>query len=130
MSQANALLSAQTADYGALLEATRALLAGSLDHAAVEDYRAHRGAWMARVAEREPRLMAALANEAPAEAVSAFRAVLEALVAAERDLAERARAERDGLAEELARMAAGRRALAGYRVPRGSEPVRAVSHRV
>jgi hypothetical protein len=130
MSQAHTLLTAQTADYQALLEDTRALLAGSLEAEAIQAFRARRDARVAAIAARTPDLMAALADGAPAEAVAAYRAVLEALVAAERALAERAAAERDGLGAELARMAAGRRALAGYHPPRTSEPVRAVSHRV
>lgn len=130
MPEATELLNAQTADYGGLLAATRDLLAGPLDAPRLDAYRAARAACLARTGPREDALLAALSRSAPAEAVAAYRGVLEALVDAERGLAERAAAERAGLAEELAALAAGRRALAGYRSPRGREAARAVSRHV
>jgi len=130
MPQATSLLHAQAADYGALLAATRDLLAGPLDDPALAAYRAARERCLARTGEREPALMAALAASAPADAVAAYRRVLEDLVACERRLAERAATEQAGLGEQLAGLAAGRRALAGYRSPRGGEPARAVSRHV
>jgi predicted aminopeptidase len=134
MPQATELLNAQTADFQGLLAATRDLLAGPLDGPRVDAYRAARAACLDRTGPRESGLLAALAESsdpsAPAGAVAAYREVLEALVAEERRLAERAAAERDGLAQELAGLAAGRRALAGYRSPRGWADPRAVSRHV
>jgi hypothetical protein len=130
MPQATQLLNAQTADFQGLLGATRDLLDGPLDGPRVDAYRAARAACLERTGPREADLLAALADSAPAEAVAAYRGVLEALVAEERRLAERAAAERAGLAQELAGLAAGRRALAGYRSPRGWADPRAVSRHV
>lgn len=135
MPQATELLHAQTADYRGLLEATRDLLAGPLDTPRVDAYRAARATCLDRTGRREDDLLAALAAKpvgtpAPAQAVSAYREVLEDLVACERELAERAATARAGLAEELAGLAAGRRALAGYRSPRGWDAARAVSRHV
>jgi hypothetical protein len=130
MPHATALLAAQAADYGTLLAATRDLLAGPLDAASLDRYRAVRAACLDGTGAREEALLAALATSAPADAVSAYRRVLEDLVAAERALAERAAAEQAALGGELAALAAGRRALAGYRSPRGAEPARALSRHV
>jgi hypothetical protein len=130
MPQAPPLLHAQTADYGALLAATRDLLAGPLDAPHLAAYRAARAACLACTGEREAALLAALGQSAPADAVAAYRRVLEDLVACERELAERAASEQAGLSEELAGLAAGRRALAGYRSPRGWDGARAVSRHV
>jgi|GEM_PF-2327486 len=144
MPSAAALIDAQRADYAGLLAAVRALLEtpgdapgnggdGPLTPEALTAYGAARAACVARTGPRESDLAAALAQNAhaaSADAVACYREVLEALVAAEAELARRAGAVQAGLRDELARMAEGRRALEGYRLPRAATPARAVSQRV
>lgn len=120
---------AQRDDYAALLAATRALLAGTLEERAVTAFRAERDAVLKRTARREPRVVAAL--EAPGDAALAaeYRTVLEDLTRAERELSLRAARERDTLGRELADMVHGRRALSGYRSPGPGTP-QAVSRHI
>lgn len=125
-------IQAQTDDYAALLAATRRLAEGPLAPEAVAAYRAERARLLERVGARDPevnRALAAPATDALARAAGVYRETLEALVAAERDLAGRAGAERDALGRELSAIAHGRRALDGYRSP-GTGPARAVSRHV
>jgi hypothetical protein len=132
MSDPLAPIRAQRDDYAALLGATRELLAADLAPAAVGAYRAERVARLDRTGRREARVLAAL-NGPPSPDLSAlaaeYREVLEALAAAEGELARRAGGERDALGRELAEMVHGRRALSGYRSAGPGTP-RAVSRRI
>lgn len=132
MSDPLAPIRAQRDDYAALLGATRDLLAADLETGAVAAYRAERQAHLSRTARREAQVVAAL-NGPPSPALSAlaaeYREVLEALAAAEQDLAGRAGRERDARGRELADIVHGRRALSGYRSAGPGAP-RAVSRRI
>lgn len=132
MTDPHAPIQAQTDDYAALLAATRRLAEGPLEPDAVAAYRAERARVLGRTGARDADVNRALsgpATDALARAAGAYRDTLEALVAAERDLAERAGAERDALGRELQAIAHGRRALDGYR-SRSAGPAQAVSRRI
>lgn len=129
MSDPLAPIRAQKDDYAALLDATRALLAGPLDERTVNAFRAERDAVLTRTARREERVVAALQGSADAALAAAYRQVLEALAQAERELSRRASDERDTLGRELADMVHGRRALSGYRSPGPGTP-QAVSRHI
>lgn len=122
----------QQADYAALLAACRRLLGEGLEADAVAAFRAERAAVLERAGAREAAVTRALAGPASPEreaAAGAYRAVLEDLVRAERELALRAGTERDALGRELAAFAHGRRALSGYR-SKGAGPAHAVSRHI
>jgi hypothetical protein len=129
MSDPLAPIRAQKDDYAALLDATRALLAGSLDERTVTAFRAEREAVLTRTARREERVVAALQGSADAALAAEYRGVLEDLAGAERELSRQAARERDTLGRELAHMVHGRRALSGYRSPGPGTP-RAVSRHI
>jgi hypothetical protein len=123
---------AQRDDFAALLGATQSLLAGTLDGVAVTAFRSDREAILARIGRREARVGEALAGS-PSPALAAlaaeYREVLEALAAAEGELARRAARTQDALGRELAGLVHGRRALSGYRSTGPGTP-RAVSRHI
>jgi len=133
MPDPQSLLQAQHNDYQTLLSATEALLNVPLGESDVATFLALREQCRTATQHREPLLMAALQqplDPSMGKAVAAYRAVLEALVAAEGHLLTMAEASRDALGSEVRALGEGYRALSGYRTLQRSGDARAISQRI